>query len=223
MLPFFPVEWPVTVPSVVLLVLLLVSWFPVNTAGVVLLLPPSKERETEEHSNHLPRLCSVPGWEPKLLGNIPKPFLNYSGPCLFSSHLLNRPGLIVPLKPTRRLPPSGAAASHDIFPNLLDTQFPRSCTWAHHFRSPRPAFVSRTSLAYKSNLNELVLFSFRLISIPPLLWHLLLLRRVQVKEVTLSFLCLPGMRVLLPCFQVHAKSHKPLLPLRLLPVPFAQY
>ena len=121
----------------------------------------------------------------------------------------------MPFKPTWHLP-LPAAASDDIFPNLLGTQFPHSCMRGHRFGSPQPAFVSHISLAYDSNLNEFVLFSFRFMSIPLLLWHLLLLWRVQVKEVTPSFLCLPGMWVLRSCFQVRAKSHKPLLPCHLL-------
>lgn len=58
-------------------------------------------------------------------------------------------------------------------------------------------------------------------SLPPLLWHSLPLRRVQVKEVMSPFCVCLGCWVLLPCFWVHEKSHKPLVPLHRLPVSFA--
>lgn len=66
-----------------------------------------------------------------------------------------------------------------------------------------------------------LLSSCRPMGIPPLLWHSLPLWRVRVKEVMSPFCVYLGCWVLLPRFQVHAKSHKLLLPLHLLAISFA--
>lgn len=146
-LPFFPFRGAITVPRVVLFVLLLILWFPVNAAGVVPLLPPAQEKGTEEHT-----------WQSKLLDNIPKPLHNYFGPCLFSNRLLNRPDPIMPFQ-----------YPQDTFPSLPLLQmmsFPLRWTCSSHTPVPKLTAVGHHDhqplflAPYESNLNEFILFYF---------------------------------------------------------------